>query len=399
MADKPNPMVDETKRFEIQRALDEIARLESDGWWNTSKLFRLCATICPTDEDYRDMQNFVLYTDYEEDVPENDREYFDEVFRTLFIRRVWEQVNKKLQGMDDLTRVAAMSAFPSERTKVYDYKYYTPVFFTEALQSPGTFGMVFSDVGQMLGVGKSDTSCLMMENHVAQGEPCCTNIIIDDMPEGVVQVFGLKDMLRVSIENLFRGKTTKSYLDELPQIISKERGTTKEWVNMKKLLYLERKVGNSLVGIAQRVEEIPYAIQDMAIWHIQKKEKTVMDFRSMNTTTRIIHVPRTSLKFKTGHPGSFTAEDLDIEAMHDHIIGVEKEARNTGNRPDVLKVILEYLDMDARQITRADYKAFAKVCYLNIGLSQKEIASYCEIDGRAVSQQTVSNWLASMGIT
>lgn len=392
-----NPVFDDTRRYEIQRALNEVARLQRDDEWTPSKLMRLCATICPSPDDYRMMADFIIYEDG--DNHRAERVYYDDVFRELFVRRTWDQINRMLLSMDTLTRVAAMGVYPQDTMRFYDFLDFSPRFFTKPLNAPGTFGYISGPTQKPLGVGKTDFGGLAMEMLQKEGQQVATNILIDDMPEGMTQVWGMKDMMRTAVDNMFKGHVTTAVLDEFPQFISKEKGTSNAWVNFKKLLYLCRKIGLNIIAISQRENEIPYAIQDMAVWHVQKQDKTVMDYRYYSNQTRIVNVPGTQLKFKTGHPGSFEPGDLDIEGMHDYIVQEEREAQRLGTHTNVLKTILEFLDMDSRQITKSDLKAFAKVAYVNVGLSQKEIASYCIIDGRPVSQQTVSNWLSSMGVT
>jgi hypothetical protein len=394
MADAPSPVFDETKRYEIQRALNEIARLQADDEMLPSKLFRLAATVCPTPKDFEEIQKYIIYDD------QNDRrEYYDKAFRTIFFEKIWAQMNKKLLIMDPLTQVAAMGAYPGDHTRAFDFNDLSPRFFTGPLRGSGIFGYISGPVQKPLGVGKTDFAGRMIEMHGSDGDLVCTNILIDDMPPYLKQVWGLKDMLRYSVMNLFHGKTTKAYLDEFTQYVSKEKATAGGWVNLKKLLYLCRKMGLDIIAISQRETEIPYAIQEMALWHCQKQDKSVMDLRRYSDITRVINVPGTTLHFQTGHPGSFSIDDLNIDEMHDYIVSVEKEAQNTGTTPNLLKTILEFIDMDASEITKQDYKTFAKVAYVRVGMTQKEIASYCLIDDRPVSQKTVSNWLDSMGVT
>jgi hypothetical protein len=136
----------------------------------------------------------------------------------------------------------------------------------------------------------------------------------------------------------------------------------------------------------------------MAVWHVQKQDKTVMDYRHFTDITRVVGVPGTTLKFKTGHPGSFEPGDLNISGMHDHIVACEREARDLGTHADVLRAIMEFLDMDSSKISKIDLKSFAKVAFVNGGMTQKEIAEFCVLDDKPVSQQTISNWLKEMGV-
>lgn len=389
------PQFEETKRYEIQRALNEIARLQNDDEWTPTKLYRLASTVCPTPKDFEQLQDYIIYEDEKRTIR---REYYGDSFRVKFIEEVWSQINKKLLVMDPLTQVAAMSVYPADNQRYYPFEDFSPAFFTRPLRSPGTFGYISGPVKKPLGVGKTDFAGRMMEMHLAEGSRVCTNILIDDMPPGLTQIWGMKDMLRTAVLNTFKGYVTTAYLDEFPQFISKEKGTSNTWIAFKKLLYLCRKIGLNINAIAQRDQEIPFVIQDMAVWHVQKQDKTILDYRRYSDNTHVVGVPGTTLKFKTGHPGSFEPGDLDIDGMHDYIVSREREAQNTGTHVDVLRAILEFLDMDASSITKQDLKSFAKVGYVYAGMTQAQIASFCFIDGRPVSKMTISNWLAKMGV-
>jgi len=184
------------------------------------------------------------------------------------------------------------------------------------------------------------------------------------------------------------GKATLAILDEFSQYISKEVATKKEWVDLKKLLYLFRKFGILLLVITQREVEIPNAIMEMGVVHIQKVSQVRMNFRRGNDHFRIGKVPDSPIPFKTMTPGMFRVDDLLVEPFYDAIFQAEKEGR------PILDAALAWLN-DPRMISKGERMAAVKVSYVQ----SKGRMNYKEIGGIAgVSDATVCRWLKEMGV-
>ncbi|MDW5563209.1 MAG: hypothetical protein SA339_08280 [Methanomassiliicoccus sp.] len=395
-------------RLQIQRALDEIFQLVEEDEWTRYKLVRLAGTIA-SDKAYEEMLIFINYS--YSDPKDVDRDswvfrdnYNDQDFQRVFIDKVFGLMNKTLQSLDPMTRVAAMGVYPSKSKRGRIFSHCSKEYFTDAIKEPGSFGYISGPKGKPLGVGKSDFACRMMEFVLEMGQCVATNIVMKDAPPGVTRIFGLRGLVELAINNLFQGKLTFAFLDEFLQVVSKEKATKGDWVNLKKLLYLCRKIGLNIIALSQREVEVPTAIQEMGVWHVQKIEKEIMRvhfvIKGMSTVDEMVYqVPGTKLKFQTGHPGSFRLDDLDIDAMHDYLIEQEEMAYKEGKEVNAFKLILDFLNLDRSQITKQDYMAFAKICYVKGIMTQNQIAECVSLDDHPVNQSTISRWLTAMGVT
>lgn len=396
-------------RYEIQRAFDEIWQLVEEDEWSKFKLTRLASSIA-SGTSYDEILIFINYSysnpaDQSRDSWIFRENYNDPDFQRVFIDKVFGLLNTTLQAMDPMTRVAAMGVYPSRARFGRMFLHCSKEYFTDAIKEPGSFGYISGPKGKPLGVGKTDFACRMMEFILELGHCVATNITIpmEDMPNGVTRVFSIRGLLELAIKNLFDGKITFAFLDEFLQVVSKEKATKNEWVNLKKLLYLCRKIGLNIIALSQREVEVPTAIQEMSVWHVQKIEKETMRvhfvIKGMTTVDEMVYnVPGTKLKFVTGHPGSFRLNDLDIDDMHTYLTEQEEMAYNDGKEVNAFKLILDYLNLDRSQITKQDYMAFAKICYVKGIMNQTEIAECVSLDDQPVNQSTVSRWLASMGV-
>lgn len=379
-------------KFIVQEAEAQIATLMEDDEWFVSKLYHLIRTCFPPDA----IENEISFIRKNEDAGTiNLKE-----FRKEFERHITLQHARKLSTLDGFSQVAAMGAYSSMDAKALAFDNYSTKFYMAGFNHPGTFSYISGPVtyesvrkgeftGSALGTGKSNTGALFMEMFVQNGWRVQTNYDIKDCPSEIVEIHGLRDMLLGSIKNMKEGKFTWNNIDEFTQSISKEYGSAGGWIALKKIMYLLRKVGASMNVITQREMEIPYAIQEMASVHIQKKSKTLMNFRRNNEFFVIKEVPATKLKYDTYYFSPFEI-DLDVQGMHNALANAQKG-------DDQFAIILEYLEEDGLKITKGDVQNFAKVGYLS-GMTQTEIARWLDWTDLHPTQATVSRWLTKMGV-
>jgi hypothetical protein len=379
-------------KFIVQEAEAQLATLMEDDEWFSNKLLRVVRTMFPSDVV---PETVTVIRQNEINGTLNSVE-----FRRWFEEQITHQHARMLEVMDPFTRVAAMGAYSSMDAKALAFDNYSTKFYMAGFNHPGTFSYISGPItyesvrkgeftGSALGTGKSNTGALFMEMFVANGWRVQTNYDIKDCPPEIKEIHGLRDMMLGSIKNMKEGKFTWNNIDEFTQSISKEYGSAGGWVALKKIMYLLRKVGASMNVITQREMEIPYAIQEMASVHIQKKNKTLMNFRRNNEFFVIKDVPATKLKYDTYYFSPFEI-DLDVQGMHNALANAQKG-------DDQFAIILEYLEEDGLKITKADVQNFAKVGYLS-GMTQQEIARWLDWTDIHPNQSTVSRWLDKMGV-
>jgi hypothetical protein len=379
-------------KFIVQEAEAQLATLMDDDEWFANKLLRVVRTMFPSDVV---PETVTIIRQHETAGTINSQE-----FRKWFEEQITHQHSRMLEMMDPFTRVAAMGAYSSMDAKALAFDNYSTKFYMAGFNHPGTFSYISGPItyesvrkgeftGSALGTGKSNTGALFMEMFVANGWRVQTNYDIKNCPGEIKEIHGLREMLLGSITNMKEGKFTWNNIDEFTQSISKEYGSAGGWVALKKIMYLLRKVGASMNVITQREMEIPYAIQEMASVHIQKKNKTLMNFRRNNEFFVIKEVPATKLEYDTYYFSPFEI-DLDVQGMHNALANAQKG-------DDQFAIILEYLEEDGLSITKGDVQNFAKVAYLS-GMTQQEIARWLDWTDLHPTQSTVSRWLDKMGV-
>ena len=380
-------------KFIVQEAEAQLATLMEDDEWFSNKLLRVVRTMFPSDVVPETVTVIRQH--------ENAGTLNSQGFRRWFEEQITHQHARLLEVMDPFTRVAAMGAYSSMDAKALAFDNYSMKFYMAGFNHPGTFSYISGPVtyesvrkgeytGSALGTGKTNTGGLFMEMFVQNGWRVQTNYDIKDCPKEIVEIHGLRDMLLGSIKNMKEGHFTWNNIDEFTQSISKEYGSAGGWIALKKIMYLLRKVGASMNVITQREMEIPYAIQEMASVHIQKKSKTLMNFRRNNEFFVIKEVPATKLNYDTYYFSPFEI-DLDVQGMHNALANAQKG-------DDQFAIILEYLEEDGLKITKADVMNFAKVAYLS-GMTQQEIARWLDWTDLHPTQQTVSRWLSKIGVS
>lgn len=381
----------ETHQFEAQRAMWEFFEfLTNDDEWTIEKVELMLATYFPNRDQIKATREGIRAK------MKGGMDLNSDDMRIYIRTAAMENVNEFLGQMDPFTRIAAAGVYAKDPAGTLEFDDMSPKFFISPLEGGGKFGYISGSRGKALGVGKTDFACSTIDMALESGSCIVTNIELPEMTHAnFKRVITLKQMLRQCVSNLLHGMTTICILDEVPQFLPKERATSKEMVNMKQLLYLLRKMGCSLVVIAQRDADVPTAIIDMAIWHVQKRAKDRMIFRKFDARHFIKAVPGTRLKFITGESASFVV-DLDVKDMHDYIVQAELEGESSGskyNGKSQLDVIMEYLLSDTNSVTTRDLKCAAKVLTIKAHQSQREIAKLI-----GVSQPTIGNWLKEMNI-
>jgi hypothetical protein len=386
--------VNEAHEIEAKRArweLDDF--LYYDDEWTWRKIESIFMSYFPNRAEIRATRQGIL------DMLDEGHDLNDDVVRDYIMTAVVEVVNETMETFDHFTRVSFMGTGSLSTNRAFDFHDLADRFYVHPLLGGGKFGYISGSRSAALGVGKTDFAVRLIGMLLNAGECVLTNIEAELDHPGFHRVISLKQMIKQAILNLMCGKTTVVILDEVPQFLVKERGTSKDTVSMNQLSYLFRKMGITLVVISQLEKKVPTNVADMSIWHVQKLAKELMFFRKkvdgVDYRYFIKNVPRTDLKFITGESASFNAE-FDVKALHDYIVSREEASINAETKYDgksQLQVILEYLELDVREITKADLKVAAKVLTVRSGMVQKDVAYVL-----GVTQGTISNWLKEMGI-
>jgi hypothetical protein len=391
------PSPSETK-YVIQEAMAQMDAFWTDDEWTLEKLYALFRSFWKP-------ENVEMGIETIENHLKKNPSLNDVEFRQVIHQLTTIQWALKSITLDPFTQAASMGIYPKMDSKALKFSHLAPDFFLEAFRRPGSFSYVTGPItiestdaakngqynGESLGVGKSNTAGLFMEMLAKNGFKVLCNYEIENLPDGIKIIRGLKEILVECLQNLRAGFFTVIVIDEFTQTFAKETGTASIWVTLKKFLYLLRKVGASLMVITQREQEVPKAIMQMANCHIQKLQQTVMRFRSGNDIYYVKEIPATSLQYNTYYFSPFKM-DLDIEAMHERLADAKKGENQTN-------IILEYLQEQDQFLTKRDLMTFAKVAYLG-GMSHQEIADWIHdmAPGDAPSRRTVGNWLKNMGL-
>ncbi len=373
-------------RFLAQRAVWELHKLWEDNEWTREKLYNLFVSYYPCPEEVGAAIEAL------DSHLKKGKSLNDEEFRLAIMKKTAICFNQTLTMLDPITRVAAMSPYPPAVAAGLDFAELSPRFYLKPFEGAGRFGYISGPRGVALGVGKTDVSLLFAEMLLSMGHCVATNIYVGDRIKNLSETMTLKNMMLTCIKNLLDGRLTTVILDGVPQFMEKERATSKEYVNTKKVLYLLRKIGANLMVIAQREKEIPTAISDMASLYIQKKRKDLMQYRRFSEIYTIKNVPPTSIRFETGDFETFII-DLDVDLLHDHIACLSREEREGQGQ---LQAILDHLQRSATAITSAEKKTTAKVLYIQ-GRGFFTLKEIADLVGVQIMQ--VSRWLAEMGLT
>jgi hypothetical protein len=314
-------------------------------------------------------------------------------FRSKMNRDIWRYFSGKLSTMDQFTQTGAMGFGARKAGTEIEFTDLSPQFFIRGMHEPGSFGTISGKTrekkkegSRMLGVGKTATALVIAKMYADASYAVATNIPMKGKYPGIIQVHSLKELITICLQNMRNGKATLAILDEFSQYISKEVANKKEWVDLKKLLYLFRKFGILLMVITQREVEIPNAIMEMGVVHIQKVTQVKMNFRRGNNHFRIGKVPDSPIPFETMTPGMFRVDDLLVEPFYDSIFNAEKEGR------PILDAALTWLN-DPRAISKSERMACVKVAVVHGHLTYKEAGGIA-----GVSDFTVHDWLTKMGV-
>jgi hypothetical protein len=381
----------EVGAYMIQDALVEIREFIENDEWTVNSLLEFYARNFNPRENQAAQEDLFKFIDKEGDTS-------DPEFRLKATKGIWKWWNEKLVTLDQFTQTGAMGFGARKAATELKFAKLSPLFFMEDMQDPGSFGTISGKTrekkkggSRKLGIGKTATALVLGKMYADARYAVATNIPFTGSPAGFVRVRTLRELVQVCIRNILGGSQTLAILDEFSQYISKEYAGKTEWVDLKKLLYLFRKFGILLFVITQRESEIPTAISEMGVVHIQKLSQERMNFRSGAEHFRIRDVPDSPIPFETFTPGMFRVDDLPIEAFYNVIFDAEKEGR------PILDAALLFLS-DPSIITRSERMAAAKVLYVHgrrssNPVTEKEIGALV-----GVSQQAVSKWLKDMGL-
>jgi hypothetical protein len=380
--------------IEAKRAKRELNFfLYIDNEWNWQKIENIFMSFYPK-ERYIKIARDELKKYQREGHDLNDEKVVD-----FFRSTTTEAINNRMCDMDNYSQIAFMGVGYDLNGNRLQFKYQTAEFFTDNIVGGGKFGFIDAGQSAALGVGKTDFALRMVEMLLAVGECVVTNIECTVDHPNFHRCITLKQAIRQCISNLIHGKTTVLILDEVPQFLVKERGTSKENVSMNTIQYLFRKMGISMIVIAQLEKKVPTNIKDMSVWHVLKESKSEMTFRKTvgrnEEYYQISNVPRTNIKFETGESASFVSE-FDVKELHGYIVQQEEQNLNNPGKyggKSQLQVILDYIDKDSKKVTEADLKVAVKVLFVHSRMTQKDIGF---VIGK--SQGTVSNWLKGMAI-
>jgi len=379
----------EVGAYMIHDAISEVRDfIENDEWTLRSLLEFFARNFTPESNEAAQQYVFGILKEGKLDFGESE-------FRVRMERDIWKHFNRKLATQDQFTQTGAMGFGLRKTASMLEFRHLNPSFFIEGMNVPGSFGTISGktttkkEAGSgKLGVGKTATAMVLAKMYADAGYAVATNIPFTGTYPGIYKVRTLKEMVMLCLKNMTQGKATMCILDEFSQYISKEYANKKEWVDLKKLLYLFRKFGILLLVIAQRENEIPNAIMEMGVVHIQKVSKVHMRYRKGSEQFRIIGVPDSPLPYETFTPGMFKVDDLMIEPFYDAIFNAEKEGK------PILDAAMAFLN-DPTAISKSDRMTAAKVVFVH-GRGEISQAECGALVG--VSQRTISTWLKDMGI-
>jgi hypothetical protein len=378
----------EVGAYMIQDALDEVRDFLENDEWTKAALLEFFARNFPPEWN-------VAAQDYLFESLEKGIDFGAPEFRDRMERDIWRYFAERLKTLDPFTQTGAMGFGVRKAASEIEFDDLSPAFFIKGMSAPGSFGTISGKTNtkkkegsKKLGVGKTASALIIGKMYADAKYAVATNIPFKGTYPGITAVRTLKELVIHCLENMRNGKATLAILDEFSQYISKELANKKEWVDLKKLLYLFRKFGILLLVITQREIEIPNAIMEMGSVHIQKVSQTRMNFRKGSDHFRISKVPDSPIPFATFTPGMFRVDDLQVEPFYDAIFAAEKEGR------PIIEAALEFLN-NPRALTKSERMACAKVLWVNGHgqISQNQIGSVI-----GESQRTVSNWLKGMGL-
>jgi hypothetical protein len=398
------------KKYAVQSGKQELERFFNDPKWSKSRLYRVASSFllkadCETAFDLIDRQWDCAGGDHlnsDADVHERVQALNAPAFRMAFERLIYLGNVGFIQSLDTTTRVMNGTIYDEDPRQPLDFVDLSPRFFLRPF-APGTFHEVIGPVTiesikrgekgkKALGVGKTNSEGLMMEMLAKDGWDVISNYEIKNMPPGISMCYDLKQVFIRCIQNFKAGKKTMFVIDEIAQCVPKVRATSDSSLILGQIAFLLRKVGAAMTVISQRQNDIPTVIDSMCESTIMKKSQKVMTFQYANKDYLIKNVPPTSLEYNTHFISPFVIK-FDIEGMHQAIAEVAGDPN-----ADQFQIMLDFLNADQMEITVQDLKRYAKVAYIS-GAKQRAIAATISTFGRRYSQQTVSNWLAEMGVT
>ena len=368
----------------------EVARFFDDDNWTREKLYTLIWSSFPSENVEAALaavdDALVKYGGY------NDRD-----FRLDIMQKIALNLSAQLMTLDNFTRTGAMGIYPQYENQAEAFYLRSDAFYIETVSHPGSFAFISGPVwhgredivGTALGVGKTDSSLLMAQMFIRAGFEVVTNNEIKTPYEGLKELRSMRQLLITALDNfLNRGKFTVAIMDEFTQHMSKEYAGKREWVDLKKWLYLFRKFGIVFIVISQRGIEIPNAIAGMSALHIQKLNKFTMNVERAGRSYLIGQVPGTEVDFETYASGSFIFDDVNINEMHDMVAMLPKGESQ-------LEAILRFLKAPNTTLTKQDRMTALKVIWIH-GRGEWKIGEVADLVG--VVRQTASKWLTEMGL-
>lgn len=253
----------------------------------------------------------------------------------LFVSRLLVQLTEKLNNMDNLTRVGAMS---------YQEELYEPFFwFSEAFYLSGfRRSGICAGVSGNLGSGKTHFTWILIEMALRAGFEIVTNMWFDRDKSREAEL----DVDKIHIVKYFSDvMTTLSgpgkkllVLDEVSQFFDRKTAMARENIELEHFLRLMRKLNTSAIFVEQDPNRYPTLFEYfMSVYYFKptKKRVEITIYQPDVKIHRFIdEVPGTTFVWDTNHPASFYV-DLAMERFNDLL--VQRDTFTAGDLPDMVK--------------------------------------------------------------
>lgn len=322
---------DRQKIFEGKRAARSVFHELTRRGKSTDDWMKLVTMVCYDDEAAHEM----LWKMTMDGPPTTEEE------EKLLRYHLMLQFNKKLNNMDNLTKVGAMGYME----QLYEpWEWFGPSFYCAPfIHADG----VIAGISGNLGAGKTNLVCILIDHLLQLGFKVITNVWIGSED---VLLEGLPEDLEPRRENYHYVKLFSDLLmalaspgraviilDEISQFLERKRPNAEVNIAFEHFIRLMRKMEASLIAIEQHQDRFITFLEDLMSTIYIKPSKKTMDYQTSMEQVRIHkyieNVPRTRLPWSTWHPASFRS-DINLEELNDYLVRTD-----TFKKADLLDIL------------------------------------------------------------